>query len=104
MEGIFTDFKRHDLGANFYERNSSTGEGTMQTRFLTRPVWGAGLTKPLKWDSAPKPLSQAHRASGRRHRGGKVEDIDELFRGAVTAGVDSTTKKSAGSESSAQVA
>jgi hypothetical protein len=30
VKNIFTDFKRHDLGPNFYERNF---DGTMQTAF-----------------------------------------------------------------------
>ena len=39
VENIFTDFKRHDLGPNFYERNY---DGTLQKTFLTRALWGAG--------------------------------------------------------------
>ena len=39
VEDIFTDFKRHDLGPNFYERKY---DGTLQTQFLTRPLWGLG--------------------------------------------------------------
>jgi hypothetical protein len=47
VRNIFTDFKRHDLGANFYERN---WDGTMQTQFLTRPLWGVGSTAPYGHD------------------------------------------------------
>ena len=47
VKDIFTDFKRHDLGPNFYERN---WDGTMQTTFLTRPLWGAGSTGPYGHD------------------------------------------------------
>ncbi len=47
VKDIFTDFKRHDLGANFYERN---WDGTMQTQFLTRPLWGVGSTAPYGHD------------------------------------------------------
>jgi len=47
VRNIFTDLKRHDLGANFYERN---WDGTMQTQFLTRPLWGAGSTAPYGHD------------------------------------------------------
>lgn len=47
VKNIFTDFKRHDLGANFYERNY---DGTMQTQFLTRPLWGVGSTGPYGHD------------------------------------------------------
>jgi CxxC motif-containing protein (DUF1111 family) len=44
---IYTDFKRHDLGVNFYERNY---DGTTQTVFLTRPLWGVGSTGPYGHD------------------------------------------------------
>jgi len=47
VKDIFTDFKRHDLGANFYERN---WDGTMQTAFPTRPLWGVGSTGPYGHD------------------------------------------------------
>jgi mono/diheme cytochrome c family protein len=39
VQNIFTDFKRHDLGPAFHERN---WDGTMQKEFLTRPLWGVG--------------------------------------------------------------
>ena len=39
VRNIFTDFKRHDLGPNFYERNY---DGTLRQQFLTRPLWGVG--------------------------------------------------------------
>ena len=41
VKNIFADFKRHDLGTNFYERNY---DGTLQTMFLTRPLWGFSKT------------------------------------------------------------
>lgn len=41
VRNIFTDFKRHDLGPNFHERNY---DGTMRTRFLTLALWGVGTT------------------------------------------------------------
>jgi len=47
VQNIFTDFKRHDLGPNFYERN---WDGTMQKQFLTRPLWGVGSTGPYGHD------------------------------------------------------
>ena len=47
VKDIFTDFKRHDVGINFYERN---WDGTMQTQFLTRPLWGVGSTGPYGHD------------------------------------------------------
>jgi len=47
VKNIFTDFKRHDLGPNFYERNY---DGTLQKVFLTRPLWGVGSTGPYGHD------------------------------------------------------
>jgi Di-haem oxidoreductase, putative peroxidase len=47
VQNIFTDFKRHDLGPNFYERNY---DGTVRTHFLTTPLWGVGSTAPYGHD------------------------------------------------------
>ncbi len=47
VKDIYTDFKRHDLGPNFYERNY---DGTVTQQFLTRPLWGAGSTSPYGHD------------------------------------------------------
>jgi cytochrome c2 len=47
VKNIFTDFKRHDLGPNFYERNH---DGTIQKEFLTRSLWGVGSTSPYGHD------------------------------------------------------
>jgi hypothetical protein len=47
VRNIFTDFKRHDLGPNFYERNYN---GSMRTQFLTAPLWGVGSTGPYGHD------------------------------------------------------
>jgi hypothetical protein len=54
VKDIFTDFKRHDLGANFYERN---WDGTLQTQFLTRPLWGVGSTGPYGHDGRSMTLN-----------------------------------------------
>jgi hypothetical protein len=47
VKNIFTDFKRHDLGPNFHERNY---DGTVRTEFLTIPLWGVGSTAPYGHD------------------------------------------------------
>ena len=47
VQNIFTDFKRHDLGPNFYERNY---DGTLQQQFLTRPLWGVGTKSSFGHD------------------------------------------------------
>ena len=47
MKDLLTDFKRHDVGPKFYERN---WDGTVQTMFMTRPLWGVGSTAPYGHD------------------------------------------------------
>jgi hypothetical protein len=47
VRNIFTDFKRHDLGTNFHERNY---EGTLSTLFITEALWGVGTTAPYGHD------------------------------------------------------
>ena len=54
VKDIFADFKRHDLGPNFYERN---WDGTIQTQFLTRPLWGVGTTGPYGHDGRSNSLT-----------------------------------------------
>ena len=47
VNDIFSDFKRHEMGAKFYERN---WDGTLQKSFMTRPLWGVGSTAPYGHD------------------------------------------------------
>ncbi|HEU4616483.1 MAG TPA: di-heme oxidoredictase family protein [Gammaproteobacteria bacterium] len=47
VHDIFTDFKRHDVGPMFYERNY---DGGLQKEFMTRPLWGTGSTGPWGHD------------------------------------------------------
>ncbi len=47
VTNIFTDFKRHDLGTSFHERNY---DGSTRTEFLTAPLWGVGTTAPYGHD------------------------------------------------------
>jgi hypothetical protein len=47
VRNIFTDFKRHDIGPNFYEKNY---DGTMRTALLTTALWGVGSTAPYGHD------------------------------------------------------
>jgi hypothetical protein len=44
---IYTDFKRHDLGPAFYEREY---DGTIRRAFLTTALWGVGSTPPYGHD------------------------------------------------------
>ena len=55
VRNIFTDFKRHDLGPNFYERNY---DGTIQKQFLTAALWGVGSTAPYGHDGRSVNLSE----------------------------------------------
>ncbi len=47
VRDIFTDFKRHDLGPAFYEIDY---DGSLQTTFMTEPLWGVGSTAPYGHD------------------------------------------------------
>jgi mono/diheme cytochrome c family protein len=47
VRNIYTDFKRHDLGPNFHERNY---DGSTRREFLTTPLWGVGTTAPYGHD------------------------------------------------------
>ncbi len=47
VRNIYTDFKRHDLGPAFHERNY---DGTIRTHFLTTPLWGVATTTPYGHD------------------------------------------------------
>jgi hypothetical protein len=47
VRNVFTDFKRHDLGPAFHEREY---DGTLHTRFLTAPLWGVGTSAPYGHD------------------------------------------------------
>ena len=55
VHDIFTDFKRHDLGPAFYERNY---DGTTRTQFLTTPLWGVGSTAPYGHDGRSTTLAE----------------------------------------------
>ena len=55
MRNIFTDFKRHDLGPAFHERNYN---GTVQTEFMTEALWGVGSTAPYGHDGRSVNLTE----------------------------------------------
>jgi hypothetical protein len=54
VRDIFTDFKRHDLGPNFHERDY---DGTMRKEFMTLPLWGVGSTPPYGHDGRSMTLN-----------------------------------------------
>jgi hypothetical protein len=47
VQNLFTDFKRHDLGPHYAERNF---DGTLHTQFMTSPLWGIGTKAPYGHD------------------------------------------------------
>jgi hypothetical protein len=47
VRNIFTDFKRHDLGPAFHEREY---DGTLVRSMITEPLWGVGTTAPYGHD------------------------------------------------------
>lgn len=47
VDNLFTDFKRHDLGPAFHEREY---DGSLQTEFLTEALWGVATTAPYGHD------------------------------------------------------
>ena len=71
VKNIFTDFKRHDLGPNFWERNYN---GSMQKEFLTTPLWGVGTTSPYGHDGRSVNLKQVIL----RH-GGEAQSARDAF-------------------------
>lgn len=53
VRNFFADFKRHNLGPNFHERNY---EGTFTELFITEPLWGVGTTAPYGHDGRSQSL------------------------------------------------
>ncbi len=47
VKNIFADFRRHDLGPAFHERQY---DGSLVTEFMTEPLWGVGSTTPYGHD------------------------------------------------------
>ena len=73
VRNIFTDFKRHNLGPNFWERNY---DGTLQKEFLTEALWGVGSTAPYGHDGRSINLTEVIL----RH-GGEAQSPRDAFAG-----------------------
>ena len=71
VRNIFTDFKRHDLGPNFHEREH---DGTLRTAFLTEALWGVGSTAPYGHDGRSINLEEVIL----RH-GGEAQESRDAF-------------------------
>ena len=55
VKNIFTDFKRHDLGANFHE---IVYDGKIRQEFMTAALWGVGTTAPYGHDGRSITLTE----------------------------------------------
>lgn len=73
VRNIFADFKRHDLGPNFHERNY---DGSLQREFMTMPLWGVGTTAPYGHDGRSINLTEVIL----RH-GGEAQHSRDAFAG-----------------------
>jgi hypothetical protein len=71
VKNIFTDFKRHDLGPNFWERNY---DGSYQKLFLTTALWGVSTTAPYGHDGRSANLAEVIL----RH-GGEAQSVRDVF-------------------------
>lgn len=71
VRNLFTDFKRHDLGPKFHERNY---DGTIRREFLTAALWGVGSTSPYGHDGRSINLTEVIL----RH-GGEAEESAREF-------------------------
>ncbi|MFT4520565.1 MAG: hypothetical protein ACI9JM_002968 [Halioglobus sp.] len=61
VRDIFSDFKRHNLGPAFYEREY---DGSLVTDFVTEPLWGVGSTTPYGHDGRSINLDAVIRRHG----------------------------------------
>jgi mono/diheme cytochrome c family protein len=59
--GVFSDFRYHDLGAAFHERQF---DGSETRRFRTPPLWGVGSSAPYGHDGASLDLDAVIRRHG----------------------------------------
>lgn len=56
FQGIYSDFRQHDLGPDFYEVQY---DGSRTRRFRTSPLWGVASTAPYGHDGASLSLEEA---------------------------------------------
>jgi CxxC motif-containing protein (DUF1111 family) len=71
VRNLYADFKRHDLGPHFHERDY---DGRIRTHFMTAPLWGVGSTPPYGHDGRSISLKEVIL----RH-GGEAERAADAF-------------------------
>jgi hypothetical protein len=69
VANIFTDFKRHDLGPAFHEREY---DGQIVTKLLTEPLWGVATTAPYGHDGRSINLEEVILRHDGEARGSKL--------------------------------
>jgi mono/diheme cytochrome c family protein len=69
VEGIYTDFKRHDVGPAFYEREY---DGQLRTQFLSTALWGVGSTGPYGHDGRSMTLQDVIMRHGGEAQGARA--------------------------------
>jgi len=71
VRNIYADFRRHDLGPAYHEREY---DGTYVREFMTEPLWGVGTTAPYGHDGRSINLEEAIL----RH-GGEAQESRDAF-------------------------
>jgi hypothetical protein len=61
IRGIYSDFKYHDVGPDFYQMQF---DGTVVRQWRTTPLWGVGTTAPYGHDGASLDLDAVIRRHG----------------------------------------
>jgi len=61
VRGVYSDFKYHDVGPDFYQMQF---DGTMVRQWRTTPLWGLGSTGPYGHDGANLDLDSVIRRHG----------------------------------------
>lgn len=77
VKNIFTDFRRHDVGPGFHERNY---DGTTRKEMMTTALWGLGSTGPYGHDGRSINLHEVIL----RH-GGEAQGSRDAYAGLATA-------------------
>jgi len=73
VQDVYADFKRHDLGPNFHEMEF---DGSVNTLFMTTPLWGVADTAPYGHDGRSLSLTDVIL----RH-GGEAQAARDAFAG-----------------------
>jgi hypothetical protein len=82
VKNIFSDFKLHDLGPDFHERNY---DGSLRREFMTTPLWGVGSTAPYGHDGRSINLAEVILRHGgeARHARNAFAALSEQQKSAV---------------------